>query len=510
MGKWPLCGLHGKARRLSETARRPGTQYPRFFGDLGTHLGEVRRASRRRYLQFFAELSPRLDTARALEFELDRQLARRFNVFDYLSTSEVGLSTIVADLLNPEARHGQGTLFLRTLLGELTEIRHRPQLDVDSTKRISVVTERVITKKRRLDISVEIPGSDGPYCLAIENKPYAGDQRNQVKDYLAFLKHEYSDRFLLIYLSPTGQGPSKWSLPRKNLDRWEGRLAIMAYCGETNGMDSEEPTAEDRFAGFRVELSLATWFSACRRRCEPDRLRWFLSEAERFCRHQFGGYSMATDSGTRTIRDFLFANPKHLETAQAVSEAWPNIKEGLCSRFLEHLRKILSSRAREDLSGIAPDIRVESEYRGESRWANFLWLYRDSWTPWENHAEHPPYQGCTAIVMQSKSPGPNGWRWGVLHPLDKSRLTSRDEQRRTLLEQKLRSELDGGRSKGWWPYLRRVDDEMCNWNSLLPDLYREWKDGGGSITDFYVDGLIDIATKAIPIINEVERTHGDS
>ena len=281
---------------MSDVTPRPGPGYPRFFGELSTRMGDVRRADRRRYLQFFAELSPRLDTAKALELELDRHLARRFNVFDYLSTIEVGLSRIIADLLNPEARHGQGTLFLRTLLDELTEIRHRPDLDTNFTKRISVVTERVITNKRRLDISVEIPGSDGTYCLAIENKPYADDQPNQVKDYLAFLQREYADRFLLIYLSPTGQGPSRWSLPCEKLDQWEGRLAIMAYWGETNGIDSEKPTAEDRFAGFRVGLSLAAWFSACRRRCEPDRLRWFLSEAEVFCRHEFGGHSMATDS----------------------------------------------------------------------------------------------------------------------------------------------------------------------------------------------------------------------
>lgn len=276
---------------MSDATRKPEPPYPPFFGELSTRLGDVRRANRRRYLQFFAELSPRLDTAKALELELDRQLARRFNVFDYLSTSEVGLSSIIADLLNPQARHGQGTLFLRTLLDELAEVSHRPRLDANFSKRITVVTERVITNSRRLDISVEIPGSNGAYCLAIENKPYADDERNQVMDYLTFLQKEYSDRFLLIYLSPTGQGPSKWSFPCRKLDRWEGRLGIMAYWGETNGIASEEQAAEDRFDGFRVGLSLATWFSACRRRCEPDRLRWFLSEAEVFCRHQFGGLS---------------------------------------------------------------------------------------------------------------------------------------------------------------------------------------------------------------------------
>lgn len=484
------------------------SRHLQFFGELGARMGDSRRADRRRLLKLFAELSPRLEAARALERELDRHLARRFNVFHYLNTMEVGMSRIIADLLNPEARHGQGTLFLRTLLDELSEIRGRPDLDADFTRRISVATERVITNSRRLDISVEIPGSDGAFCLAIENKPYADDQPNQVRDYLWFLQREYAGRFLLIYLSPMGQGPSEQSLPRGELKKWEGRLAIMGYQGETDGIDPEESAAEDRFDGFRVGLSLATWLSACRRRCEPDRLRWFLSEAEIFCRHRFGGHSMATDSETRTIKDYLFANPEHLETAQSVWDVWLDVKAVVCGGFLEHLRTAVNRRVRADLPGIAPDLRVERKYGGEKSVSNFLWLHRASWPPWESHHEkHPPYTGCTTIALQSGwTSGPNAWRWGVFHPLDKSNLTETDQERRARLEEKLRSEFDGVRSDGWWLYKRAVDDEMANWNSLLPDLCREWKAKGGPITDYYVDGMMRIATKAIPIIDEVEGT----
>ena len=316
---------------LDEDRRRPSTFFaelgpsldgdrrrpPRFLRELGATLDDVQRADGQRRLQFFAHLSPRLETAKAHERELDQHLARRFNIFDYLSTDEVALSRIIADLLDPEARHGQGTLFLRTLLDELTEIGGWPDPDAGLVKGIHVVTERVIPSGRRLDVSVEIPGTDGAYCLAIENKPFADDQRNQVRDYLRFLKRKYRDRFLLIYLSPTGQGPSSWSLPRGELGKWTGRLAVMPYWS-----DPEQHAAGDRYDDFRVGLSLAAWFSACRRRCEPDRLRWFLSEAETFCKRRFGGHSMTTDRETRTIMEYLFDNPEHLETAQSVSDAW--------------------------------------------------------------------------------------------------------------------------------------------------------------------------------------------
>ena len=112
--------------------------------------------------------------------------------------------------------------------------------------------------------------------------------------------------------------------------------------------------------------------------------------------------------------------------------------------------------------------------------------------------------------MQSEGPGPNSWKWGILHPLDQREMTELDKERRARLEERLRSQLDLGGSEPWWPYVRSVRDEMANWNSLLPDLYRESNDrvGPRPITDYFVTGIMDLANKAIPIIDEVERTRG--
>ncbi len=488
---------------IDDVSRKSLRQYARFFGDLGTRMEDARRADHRRYLQFFAELSPRLDTAKALDEDLDRHLALRFNVFDYLDTFEAGLSRIIADLLNPKARHGQRTLFLATLLEELPEIRDLPDLGAAAAGPISVVRERVITGRRRLDISVEIPDGDGRFCLAIENKPYAGDQPNQVKDYLAYLEREYSKRFLLIYLSPTGEAPDESSLLRGDLGQWHGRFAIMPYRGASDNEESEE-TPDDVFDDFRVELSLANWFAACRRQCDPDRLRWFLRDAEAFCQRRFGGHSMPSDSETRALREYLFSNPHQLATAQAVYDVWPSIKAHVCERFLEHLRTTIGKRVEGELGDDSANIRVECAYdRGRKRYS-YIWLYRLGWRPWENHTSEPPFEGCTAILMQGFGPGPSNWIRGVRHPLHEDNLTDSDAVRRARLTEKLRRHLDPCESREWWPYLCRVSDDKANWDALIPELCREWNDGGGQITDYYVDGLMAIATKAIPIIDEVE------
>ncbi len=151
---------------------------------------------RRNHANLLAELTPHLHAARRVERELDRHLARRFNVFKYLRTDELGLSRIIADLLDPTADHGQGTLFLQAMLDVLPETRGLSgNIRESATKQIKVIVERQLPNNRRIDINLEFPTGDGPYCLAFENKPYAEDQPGQITDYLKFLKKNYGDRF---------------------------------------------------------------------------------------------------------------------------------------------------------------------------------------------------------------------------------------------------------------------------------------------------------------------------
>ena len=107
---------------MATSASGVGTPFLSGFGvNKPTSLKHVtirRPPSLDQHQRFFRELVPRLATARELERELDAHLARRFNVFDYLPTHEMGLSRIVADLLDPKGKHGQGASFLKLLIDE--------------------------------------------------------------------------------------------------------------------------------------------------------------------------------------------------------------------------------------------------------------------------------------------------------------------------------------------------------------------------------------------------------
>ena len=458
------------------------------------------------YERFFARLAPRLDMARVLERELDRNLAHRFNVFDYLRDDELGLSRIIADLLNPEASHGQGKLFLQTLLS-LERLKNNWP-DLGRSQKISVVVEQLTRDGRRIDVSVQIVGADGErYCLAIENKPYTGDQKNQVKDYLEYLRKEYGERFLLIYISPTGEGPSEWSIPRKELDKWTGRLAILPYHRD------QEPPA-DAFESFRIPHSIADWIGECRKNCEADRLRWFLRDAETFCKRQFGEQVMITSSESKAISKFVLSDPSNLETALAVYEAWPDVTAHVSEEFLKRLCSRIEASVKEKLKGFAEDMRVDYT-SGNKEYRSTVWLYRECWAQYSETEEQKryPYMRSrrTSILLQNQSKGPNKWGIGVSSPMSKEKMAGEDKERRQRLDSELERAVVGSesaertaRAYPYWPWYVKVDRSKENWDLLVPDLQQECKDNAGKITSYFVDKFTDIALKAIPIINDIE------
>lgn len=254
------------------------------LNEASDRLEAVRRDQLRQYSDFFSSLSHRVATAHRVERELDRLLARRFNVLDYLSTDELGLSRIIADLLDPSGTHGQSTLFLErlfTLLSENLDSWGRLALDDSS---ISVEAEKEIAEQRRIDVFVQVVGRKSVHVMGIENKPYADDQNRQVFDYLHYLRDRFIDHFLLIYLSPQGEGPTGQSIPLQELkDNWTERFRILSYAGVSEALQ------DDQFRQFRIsQFSLVDWLQACRRDCEVDRLRWFLGDIADFCQREFG------------------------------------------------------------------------------------------------------------------------------------------------------------------------------------------------------------------------------
>ena len=195
-----------------------------FFSGLQRRLDDARSANRYAVRHFFAQVSPQLAAAK----QLDHKLAQRFNALDYLRTDELGLSRIIADLLNPRASHGQRTTFLRQLLIRLEDFAPvYSGLDLDKCE-ISVALEQVITSDRRIDIVVQIADGSTKYALAIENKPYAGDRRTKCATTSGTCWEHTSKTFSLSTYHPRARGLPTGAFPHPNFTQ-TGRIASPSW-----------------------------------------------------------------------------------------------------------------------------------------------------------------------------------------------------------------------------------------------------------------------------------------
>lgn len=141
----------------------------------------------------------------------EKEDGKCFNVFSALNlgSDEVRLhSRLLATLLNPNADHGLGDVFLKSFLGTID----LPENYITHCKGQLVeryVGEVTQTDGGRIDIILE----DGNHAIIIENKIYASDQPNQLLRYYNYGKKEFGENnFKLVYLTLYGCEPSEISL----------------------------------------------------------------------------------------------------------------------------------------------------------------------------------------------------------------------------------------------------------------------------------------------------------
>ena len=451
------------------------------------------------YQRFVDELAPRLETARALERQLDAHLARRFNVFDYLRRDELGLSRIVADLLNPEGKHRQGAIFLKLLLDGCGLKDYAP---LGSTARpaVEVEVEKEI-KGRRLDICAFING----YCLAIENKPYAGDQPSQVRDYLSSLRDLYSEKCVLIYLSRSGEPPSPESLELADLDDLPtaANFKIMPYYS------AEESEWGDGFDNWRQQYTLADWFSDCRRGCNAERLWWFLREAEEFCKRRFGGIAMAS-SELETINEFVLSDEKNWKTALAVHRVFSQVVEKVFYNFMDLVWRAPWEVKVEGPDGtgvpwVYPDTHAGWRRCFSPNINSYLSLYDKNWRSSADAASGHGRRKFTQIRFEAEE-GVDGWFYGVAsvnEELTDENATGCKDLRKALTDEFGASEAP----KAGWVWWKWVDPKWRDWTPIAHILRRECDAEGderGEATAYFADKLAHIASIAMPIIDLYE------
>lgn len=216
---------------------------------------------------YFEDMRVRIAVVDDTKKEIDRLIAPDFNLFSILWSDEVRLSNMIACLLNPSASHGQGRVFLDAFLDSL-EDANTSNSTVEKIREIKIAwanaaddiksdieqsTGMIAASQRRMDIVVCGRG----YGVMIENKPWAPDQKDQLKDYNKHLSNEFKNGHIMIYLSGNGTPPNENSittLERKELEE-NGLLLVISYRSH-----------------------LVNWLQRCLTLAEADRVRWIIKD----------------------------------------------------------------------------------------------------------------------------------------------------------------------------------------------------------------------------------------
>ena len=240
-----------------------------------------------------------------------------FNVFRILGmeASEVHThSAFLGELLNPKGSHGQGCLFLKVFLALFSKSTDRgsfaQQISGFHAESATLELEKYIgridadfTEGGRIDVVLADKfGSQ----IFIENKIYAGDQKNQLLRY-----HKHDQKAALVYLTLDGKIPPKSSL------------------------------AEDAFEvrAISYQKDILEWLIQCRKEVAAlptvrEAITQYI-ELVRFLTHQTASKTMKEE-----IKKLITKNPDYVDAIQASSQSLDEIILEAVSVFKEHFSKI--------------------------------------------------------------------------------------------------------------------------------------------------------------------------
>ena len=147
--------------------------------------------------------------------------SNRFNPFQFLRTDEMGLSKILAFLLDPTETHGQGDLFLNSFLKFINKHQFLAyqKVNIYLEKITKEENNETTNKNGRHDIFIEgILDNKISWVISIENKLQGAiDQPKQMHTYAKDLKNYVSDSYFLIYLPIFSNNPPEKSISE---DKW--------------------------------------------------------------------------------------------------------------------------------------------------------------------------------------------------------------------------------------------------------------------------------------------------
>ncbi|MCI7605816.1 MAG: PD-(D/E)XK nuclease family protein [Spirochaetales bacterium] len=141
------------------------------------------------------------------------------------TTSELSHSNVLYVLLNPKSFSNSEYIcnsFLN-LVGDkcgMEMLKHEHILSIER--------EKVTNTGRRIDLYITTEKCN----IILENKVFAGDQEQQLSDYIDYIDESFPNKInVILYLTPFGHEPSSWSISKTklNLLKTQNRFVAISY-----------------------------------------------------------------------------------------------------------------------------------------------------------------------------------------------------------------------------------------------------------------------------------------
>lgn len=202
-----------------------------------------------------------------VKLEAQREIARysgnQFTPFKYIIQNERSISWIIADMLNPAGEHGQKDMFLRIFTKQVLK---DAALDCSSVAvRCEASTHNINRTSRKIDILLTAPD----WVCAIENKPRAAQQHDQLEDYSRHLASLKKAKTFLVFLAP------HWITPQAFTTHAEGLRLWYFSKDEAKNQSPDDASAQVLFWN---------WTEECRKHCEADNVRRFITDFQHWVR----------------------------------------------------------------------------------------------------------------------------------------------------------------------------------------------------------------------------------
>ncbi len=248
----------------------------------------------------------KIQTHNEFKKEYDRQLAFDFNYLNFFSIGENKISEVLSFFLNPRENHGQSDVFLH----EFVKMFIHEDIDISKPH---IACEHCIDNQRRLDIFIRFKNK----VVAIENKVWAIDQLNQIKDYSTYLDNISNGNYLLFYLTPDGVDPSVTSIENDMLLKLKNdkKFHILSYKNDIINL-------------------LDKWIQVC----QAEKVTHFLKQFRIYLQTKFLGNK--TMSITNNIKELVIENQKEVELLIKAYQQIENSKTSMLDSVATTLSKL--------------------------------------------------------------------------------------------------------------------------------------------------------------------------